>query len=192
MAETLFRDRNNLEGVGDVLVLRGAFELEQDRLQDAEVTLDGARRLADSLENVRQQIRVRLQQAVLHRKRGDVVSAERLTSEAIEQGRSGGLETLTLEGLFAAGNVHLVRNQFAEATALYQRASSIAEAYRHEELTARAMLSLASVFVRTSQPDRALSAVDAALPVLPQGQSRTAADARRHIYRAGEDDAWGV
>ena len=164
IAETLFRDRNNLEGVGDVLMMRGAFALERDQLGDAETTLESAERLAQSVGNIRQQIRVRLQQAVLQRKRGDVVTAERLTSEAIEQGRSHSLETLTLEGLFAAGNVHLVRNQFREAEDLYRRALSIAEAYRHEELTARAMLSLASVFVRTSQPDRALDAVEAALP----------------------------
>ena len=81
-AEKLFRDRNNVEGVGEVLTLRGTFQVEQDLLGDAAATLAKASDVATSLDDVRQQIRVRLQQAIIHRKQGDV--AER---DAADRGR---------------------------------------------------------------------------------------------------------
>ncbi len=163
-AEGLFRDRNNIEGLGEVVLLRGTFEVEQDRLDAARTTLTRASEVASSLNDVRQQIRVRLQQAILNRKRGDLVTAAKLTTEAIDLGRQSNLETLTLEGLFAAANVHMIRNQFGEAETLFERVRGIAETYRHEEYRARAYLSLASAFVQTLRPDRAASAVDAARP----------------------------
>ncbi len=163
-AEELFRDRNNIEGLGEVLLLRGTLEVEQDRLDAARATLARASEVSASLNDVRQQIRVRLQRAILDRKAGDVVAATKLTTEAIDLGRGSNLETLTLEGLFAAANVHMIRNQYGEAEALFERVKGIAETYRHDEYRARAYLSLASAFVQTLRPDRAASALEAARP----------------------------
>jgi tetratricopeptide (TPR) repeat protein len=163
-AETLFRDRNNVEGVGEVLALRGTFEAEQDQLDRAGSTLAKAADIATSLDDVRQRIRVLVQQGIVQRKRGDVAAAEQLTAAATTLARNNNLETLTLEGLFSSGNVHLARNQFREAESLFERARSIAEAQQHDEYRARAQLSLASVFVQTMRPDLAAESIKAARP----------------------------
>jgi tetratricopeptide (TPR) repeat protein len=158
-AERLFRDRNNAEGVGEVLTLRGTLLAEQNRLDEASAALEKATEIAKSLDDVRQQIRIAIQKAIVSRKRGDVATAGSLTNDAIALGRQHGLDTLTLEGLMASGNVHMVRNEFPEAAALFERALSIAEANRHEEHRARALLSLGSVYFRTTEPERALKAI---------------------------------
>jgi tetratricopeptide (TPR) repeat protein len=158
-AERLFRDRNNAEGVGEVLTLRGTLQAEQDLLDEADATLVKAAEIAKSLDDVRQEIRITIQQAVVRRKRGDVVTAGTLTNEASALARQRGLDTLTLEGLMASGNVHMVRNEFVEAAALFERALAIAETNRHEEQRARALLSLGSLYLRTTEPDRALKAI---------------------------------
>ena len=161
VAEQLFRDRNNPEGVGEALTARGAIQAEQDMLTDAEVTLHEALGVAVGLKDVRQQIRVRLQQAIVHRKKGELDLAAAATTEAIELGRRANLETLTLEGLFAAGNVHMVRNQFDQARELFERALAIAETHRHEEYKARSNLSLASLLVQTLRPAEAVVPLEA-------------------------------
>jgi tetratricopeptide (TPR) repeat protein len=158
-AEKLFRDRNNVEGIAEAFTARGALEVQQDLLQQADITLMRAGEVADSLDDVRQQIRIRLQQAIVHRKRGDLGAAEQLTSQAVELGRARNLETLALEGLFASGNVHLVRNQFSKAQELFERALRIAETHRHEEFQARARLALATAFVPSGQTARAVAAI---------------------------------
>jgi tetratricopeptide (TPR) repeat protein len=163
-AEALFRDRSNAEGLGEVIATRGTFEQQQDRLSAAAATLQKANDVARSLDDVRQQVRVMLQQAIVGRKRGDDRAANALTAQAIELARRHDLETLTLEGLFAAGNVHVIRNEYQQAQELFERGLSIAETHRHDEFRARARLALASVFVRTSRPARAADAILAARP----------------------------
>lgn len=158
-AERLFRDRNNAEGVGEVLTVRGTLQAERDLLDEADATLAKAAEIANSLDDVRQRIRIDIQQSIVQRKRGDVRAAGTLTDRAIELGRQHGLETLTLDGLMASGNVHMVRNEFSDAAALFERALAIAEANRHEEHRARALLSLGSLYFRTTEPERALKAI---------------------------------
>jgi tetratricopeptide (TPR) repeat protein len=172
-AETLFREQRNFEGVGEVLVARGTLQAAQDDLDRAAATLSEARKMAETLDDVRQQVRVRLQMAIVNRKRGDVATAEQLTTGAVELARRNSLETLTLEGLFANGNVHLVRNQFPQALALFQHARAIAETNRHEQYLARADLTLASVYVRVMEPDKAEKAIGSARLHFEQaGQTR--------------------
>jgi tetratricopeptide (TPR) repeat protein len=161
VAESLFRDRNNLEGVGEALTLTGTFEVEQDLLEQATGTLAKASDVARSLDDVRQQVRIGIQQAIVARKRGQVNEANQLTESAIQLARRQDLETLTLEGLFASGNVHMVRIQLVEAEALFRRALTIAETHRHDEQRARARLALAGLFVR--MPDAARAAEELAV-----------------------------
>jgi tetratricopeptide (TPR) repeat protein len=163
-AERLFQDRTNMEGVCEVLVERGTLQASRDDLDGATTTLTKAVDIATSLDDVRQRVRARLQLAIVHRKRGDIATAERLTTEAIDLAGRQHLETLTLEGLFANGNVHVVRNQFPQALSLFQLARGIAESNRHEEHRARAYLSIASVYVRVMEPDKAEEAVQTARP----------------------------
>lgn len=163
-ADALFRDRRNTEGMTEVLATRGTFEAEQDRLQQADQTLYKAAEVARSFDDVRQQVRVLLQQAIVRRKQGNLTAANQLTLEAITLARRENLESLTLDGLFAAANVHVVNRQPSEAQALIERALTIADTYRHEEYAARAHLSLASVFVTTANLPRAEQAISAARP----------------------------
>jgi tetratricopeptide (TPR) repeat protein len=177
-AEKLFREQRNFEGVCEVLVARGTLQAAQEDLDRAEATLSEARQMAETLDDVRQQVRVRLQMAIVKRKRGDVATAEQLTTEAVELARRNSLETLTLEGLFANGNVHMVQNQFQEALALFKHARAIGETNRHEQYLARADVSLASAYVRMMEPDHAEKAVRAALLYFERaGQARNAAAA---------------
>ena len=171
-AEKLFRERTNLEGVCEALVARGTLQAAQEDLERAAATLSKAREIAESLADVRQQVRVRLQMAIVNRKRGDVVAAERLTTEAVELARRHSLETLTLEGLFGNGNVHLVQNQFPQALSLFEHARAIAETNRHEQYLARADLTLASLYVRVMEPEKAEKAVRAARPYFERAARR--------------------
>jgi tetratricopeptide (TPR) repeat protein len=152
-------ERNNFEGVGEVLVARGTFQQQQDALDVATATLSKARDVAQSLDDVRQQIRVRIQLAIVNRKRGDVPAAQRLIAEATDLARRQNLETLTLDGLISLGNVYLLRNQYPEAESLFDRVLTIAETNRNEEYRARAWLNLATVYVRVMEPDKAEKAV---------------------------------
>jgi len=165
-AEKLFRERGNAEGVGEVLATRGILEARRDRLDAADQALDRAADVAHALDEPRLQIRVLLWQAVVHRKRDDMERARALTEQALALAQTRGFETLALDGLFTAGGVHLIRNQFADAQALYERALAIADTYRNDEYRGRARLALASVFVRTMDADRALTALAAARPLL--------------------------
>jgi tetratricopeptide (TPR) repeat protein len=163
-AESLFRDRNNSEGLAEVFTSRGTFEQQRDRFDAADAALARADELARGLDDARQQIRVMLQRALLHRRRGDEHTADALTNDAIDFAHRKGLDTLTLEGLFAAGNVRLVSGDYDGAKGLFERALAIAEDNRHEEYTARGQLTLATLFVRTMQPSEALAAIDASRP----------------------------
>ena len=163
-ADRLFRDRNNFEGVSEVLVARGTYQEQQETLDLAAATLSKAREIADSNEDVRQRIRARFQLAIVSRKRGDVPTAERLIGEATDLARRQNLETLTLEGLIALGNVYVVRNLYREAESTFDRVLTIAETHRNDEQRARAWLALATVYVRVMEPDKADKAVVAARP----------------------------
>jgi tetratricopeptide (TPR) repeat protein len=154
-AETLFRDRNNSEGLAEVLATRGTLAAERDLLDEAAVALEKASSIADTTDDVRQRIRVFLQQAIVSRKRGQLGEADALTSKAIDVARLGGMEPLTLEGLFASANVHIVSRQPEAALPLIERALTIAETYRHEDYQGRAHLALGSLFLAMSDPDRA-------------------------------------
>jgi tetratricopeptide (TPR) repeat protein len=164
LAESLFRDRNNLEGVAEVFASRGAVEADDNRLEEAEATLDRAAEYARALNDVRQSIRVALWQAVVRRKQDRLEDARTLTTQAIELARRHDLEAVAVDGLFATGNVYLTRNQFDEARTLYERALAIAETNRHEAQRARGRLSLASLYVRMMEPDRALAEIAEARP----------------------------
>jgi tetratricopeptide (TPR) repeat protein len=175
-AEVLFRERTNYEGVCEVLVTRGTYQAAGEDLKSAAETLTKAREMAVSLSDVRQQVRVGLQMAIVSRKRGDVAAAERLTTEAVDLARRHSLEPLTLEGLLGNGNVHLVRNQFPQALALFEQARAIAETNRHEQYLARSNLTLASVYVRAMEPDKAERSLSAARPYFERaGQTRNLA-----------------
>jgi tetratricopeptide (TPR) repeat protein len=58
----------------------------------------------------------------------------------------------------------MVRNQFDDARSLFERALTVAEAYRHEEFKARIHASLASLLVQTLQPKAAATEIAAARP----------------------------
>jgi tetratricopeptide (TPR) repeat protein len=152
VAERLFLDRGNLEGAGDVLILRGTLEAEQDLLDRADATLARAAEIARGLDEARQSIRVLIQRAIVRRKRGDVEGAASLTQEAITLGRQHGLETLTLEGLHAGGNIHVVRGESDEARKAFERVLEIATTHRHDEYKARAHFGLATAYVRIPDP----------------------------------------
>ena len=163
-AERLFEDRNNVEGRGEVLTLRGTLQAEQDLLDEAAATLARANDIARSLGDVRQEVRAGIQQAVVARKGGNILEATRQTDAMLQLARQRDLETVALEGLFAAGNAHVIRSEFAQAQILFERALTIADTYRHDGHRARAWLSLATVFVPLSQTDRALKAIATARP----------------------------
>lgn len=169
-AETLFRNRGNAEGRGDALATRGGIEADKDRLDAADKTLTSAADIARALDDPRLRIRVLLWQAVVGRKRDDLTLARALTNEASALAQREGFETLALDGLFAAGNVEVVRNRFEDAEALFARVQAIADTYRHDAYRARAQLSLATVFARTLEIDRARVAL---------------ANARRYFERTG-------
>ena len=164
LAESLFRDRNNLEGVAEVFASRGAVEADKNRLEEAEATLAKAADFASTLGDTRQRIRVWLWQAVVRRKQNRLDEARALTTQAIDLASRTDLEAVALDGLFAAGNVHLTRQQLGDARALYERAMAIADSNRHDAQRARARLSLASVYVRVMEPERALAAIADARP----------------------------
>jgi tetratricopeptide (TPR) repeat protein len=172
-AETLFRNRANAEGRGDVLATRGGIEADKDRLEAADKTLAAAGDIARALDDTRLRIRVLLWQAVISRKRDDLAAARTLTDEAIALAQREGFETLALDGLFTAGNVQVTRNRFADAEILFGRVLAIADTYRHDAYRARAQLSLASVYLRTLEAERAVAAL---------------ASARRYFERIGHAD----
>jgi tetratricopeptide (TPR) repeat protein len=195
VADGLFRDRNNSEGLGEVLSLRGTFEQQQDHLPAAEEALQKAAAIARSLDDARLQIRVMLQQAIVQRKRGNTSEADKLTANAIDVAHRSGFDTLTLEGLIAAGNVHLVGGDYERARAMFERALAIADDNHHEEYQARGHLALATLFVRTMQPLEAAKAVETARPYYERvQQTRNIAIAdtllgQVAIARAQYDDA---
>jgi tetratricopeptide (TPR) repeat protein len=158
-AEQLFRDRSNAEGVGEVLATRGMLDAERGRLDAAGAALAKASELAAGLEDVRLRIRVLIQQAIVRRKQGDAAGAARLLEEATALARRENLEPLTVDGLFALGNLHIVRLELADAEKLFTQVLGIAQAYRHELHQAGAWLSLATVFIPQGQPARAEEAL---------------------------------
>lgn len=164
-AEALYRERNNFEGVGEVLQWKGTFETERDLLDRATATLGEAMKVAETTGSVQQKIRVMFQQANVARRRGELTESGKITESAIELAKRSDLETLTLQGIFAAGNAHLGANRYPEAVTEFQRAHELAIRSRDEENQARAKLSLASTFQRTYQLDSAVEAVNAAIPV---------------------------
>jgi tetratricopeptide (TPR) repeat protein len=146
-ADELFRDRNNVEGRTEVLVMRGTLLAEREQLDDADEALASALKLAGSIDNERQQIHALLQQAIVARKRGSNSDAAQRASEALTRARRSGLEPLVVEALFVLGNVHLVALQFDAATTSLDEALKGAERLRDDESVAGAHLRLASLFV---------------------------------------------
>ncbi|MDX1984950.1 MAG: protein kinase [Bryobacteraceae bacterium] len=163
-AEALYRELNNFEGVAEVLLTRGTFANERDQLDQADAALREAMGLARTTRSVPQQIRILFQQSNVARRRGELAGARGLADQAVRLATQNGLETLSLKGIFAAANIHTIKNQNHEAVTELQRALEIARRYRDEENQARASLSLAVVYQRLLQPDRAEQAIAAALP----------------------------
>ncbi len=162
-AESLYRDRHNFEGVGEVLQWKGTFETERDLLDRATVTLGEAMKVAETTGSVQQKIRVMFQQANVARRRGELTESGRITESAIELAKQSDLETLTLSAIFALGNVHMGANQYEPAATEFRRALELASKYRDQEGVARANLSLASTHLRMQRNKEAEYAIRSAL-----------------------------
>jgi len=177
-AESEFRERANFEGVGEVMLARGMHLTERNELGLASERVADAARLAEITKNPHQQIRALFQQSNIARRRGDLVQAKQYADEASALARQNDLETLTLQGIFAAANVHTIKSQYSEAIQELQGALEIAVRYRDEENQARANLSLAVAYQRTQQIPRAERTVAAALPFYERvGHGRNLASA---------------
>jgi len=160
-ADVLFRDRNNVEGRSEVLIRRGELLGEQNRLDEADAALAEASALASTMSDaLRQQARIKIQQAIVARKRADMAKAARLAAEARADAQRGGLEPLVVEAMFAAGNINLVQRRFDAAERDLQDALANAQRQRNDESIAGAHLRLASLFAVTAhvpQAEQALS-----------------------------------
>jgi len=163
-AETLFRDRNNAEGRGEVLLLRGTLLAEQDRLDDASAALNAALDLASGLMDERQQLRVLLQQIIVVRKRGDLARATSLAGEALARAQRSEFEPVVIDALFTSANVELVQRHYDKAEALLQDALRLAQRQRNEDAVAGARIRLATVFVPAGQYAKAEQELSAARP----------------------------
>ncbi|MFN7933644.1 MAG: protein kinase [Bryobacteraceae bacterium] len=176
-AEELYRVRDQREGLGQVILYRAVFLQEQNQLSRAMQTLDRAKALAETSPNPLLSIRVALERSLTLRLQGNMTEAQRHAAEAIRMAGQHGLDTLSLQALFAAGNIHLKRYELEEGRSQFQRALEIAERFRNEEAIARAQLSLGSVLVRQGKPDEAIQAVQAGLPFYERaGQVRNVAN----------------
>ena len=106
-------------------------------------TLARASEVAGSLKDVRQQYRVRRQQAILDRKTGDVVAAAKLTTEAVDFGAALESGNADARRIVRGGQRHVI----ATSSARRRRCSSASEASPNVAVTtstrARAYLSLA-------------------------------------------------
>ncbi len=149
-----------------MLITRGTLAAERDRLDDAAKVLGEALALAKTTGSAQQQVRALLQQAIVARKRGELAEAERVTNEGVELARRNDLETLAMQGLFTAANVHFIKikNEFDQAEAGFERALEIATRYRDEGNQARAWLSLSSMNVRRAMPNKAAEYLAKARP----------------------------
>lgn len=183
-AESLYRERNNFEGVGEVLQWKGTFETERDLLDRATATLGEAMKVAETTGSVQQKIRVMFQQAIVERKRGNLSESSRIIDESSSLARANDLESLTLQGLLVAGNAHLIASRYSEAAGVFGRALEVAMRYHDEEAAARTRLSVASAYLRMHDVNKAEAAVRSALPFYERaGDARNIASAK---YMTGQ------
>ncbi|MBL8236159.1 MAG: protein kinase [Bryobacterales bacterium] len=177
-AEAIYRERSNFEGVTEVLLAKGTFASEEDRLEEATGQLEEAMGLARTTKSAAQQVRILFQQSNVARRRGALGEARELAERSVRLAKDNDLETLSLRGIFAAANIHTIKNQNRDSAELLERAQEIATRYRDEENLARANLALAVNYQRLLRPDRAEAAITAALPYYERiGHSRNLATA---------------
>ncbi|MBY0508414.1 MAG: protein kinase [Bryobacteraceae bacterium] len=176
-AEALYRVRDQREGSGQVMFLRAVFLEEQNRLDESQRTLDRASEIAQTSPNPLLRVRVALEKGLVYRQMGDMPKAEEQTTQALRIANQNGLDTLSLQALFAAGNIHLKRYELGPARDQFLRALDISERFRNTESAARAQMSLGSVYVRLGKTDEAIQATQAALPFFQSaGQVRNVAN----------------
>jgi tetratricopeptide (TPR) repeat protein/predicted Ser/Thr protein kinase len=169
-AEELYQITDNLEGVAEVCLQRGALANKTSRLGDARAQIEKALTITQATRNDYQQIRGLLELGSVSVAEGQTERAKRYASEALDLARARGIENLTAQGLVSLGEAFLLRHEQDEAERYFKQALAFAERARGRRAEAVALLSLARLYTQQGRNlDEAERYLDQALAFFRQG-----------------------
>ncbi len=171
-AEKLYRALGSVEGQAEVSYERGFLFIKRSKVSEARTSLEHALGLAETTQNVYQQVKILL-------KLGDVANAEAKMPKALEYmqraidlARANGIDNLTKRGLVDIGNIFLVSGDYPTAKKYYEESLELARKQKDNRNVARALLSLGSAAERQDNADEVVRYVEQALPFYRQGAYR--------------------
>ncbi len=167
-AQAYYASVNDAEGLGEVAYQRGVMYMTRREPVKAYEQLNQAIANASSINNKYLEIKSRMQLSNVFSVQGEVESAKRSASEALDYAKANNLEVLTINGLVTLGN-SFIRTDLAQAEQYLKQALDLAEYYGTRRSKARALLALASVeSQRHSRPEQVRAYVERALPIVKE------------------------
>ena len=171
-AERLYRAASNKEGEAEVLLRRGMLQNNIGDLAGARASLQRGREIAQALENPLQVIQAQLQLGSVLASEGHSSEAEQLVTNAVNNARASGLETVAADGLIDLAGTLLAPERLAEAEAHLRTALELAAKRGAPRTSARASTQLAYVQSQRGKPAEALKTLQPALEFFEQHKYR--------------------
>jgi tetratricopeptide (TPR) repeat protein len=162
-ARSVYQAASNTEGVVEVLLARGRWLNERERLAASRQDLELAVRMSTDSQLEHQRIRGMLQLSSLTASEGRFEEAESLAAQAVERARTADMDGLAASSLIDVGNVLFVKGRRSDAARLFAQAESIAQRRGAKRTEARAAFSRGSVMVSSGQPQAALPYIERSL-----------------------------
>ena len=164
LAESLYRDDQNSEGISEVFYQRGFLFAQIGKIPEAQGAAEQALNLANTAsENKYQQVRALLLLGAVSYSSGDTKKAQTSTTQALEAARANGMENLATRGLLDVGNTLLLKRDFANAEQYGRQALELARNYGEKRNEASANLLLGSIYVQQGDAVTGAPFVDQAL-----------------------------
>ena len=171
-AERLYEKSSDIEGQAEVLLSRGNTLIAIGLLKEARSDVERALDLSTDGPWAHQQIRARLSLSNVTASEGRYAESERMTSVAVEEALSKGLDTVAADGLVDLAGTLIFQRQYDKAEESALRAIALADARGATRIGARAKAQLAEVYSRKNRPTQALDTLNGIVPFLKQNGFR--------------------
>jgi serine/threonine protein kinase/uncharacterized protein HemY len=162
-AEKLYKDSGNFEGNAEVLIERGVLLKQRGELNPARGSLEKALNIARIADSKSQQVRAMLELSSISYSDGNTSAAKQFAGEAVQFARANGMENLATQGLLDLGYALFVGRAYSQAEEYFRQALDISERNKGRRNQARALLSLAALYIQQEQPDNGLPLLTRAL-----------------------------
>jgi tetratricopeptide (TPR) repeat protein/predicted Ser/Thr protein kinase len=171
-AETAYQTLSNTEGAAEVAYQRGSLLNNLNKLPEARRQLQRALDLGRLTNSKWLQIRALLQLSSVQSFERAAQESQASVTSALVLAKAEGQENLTTQGLIDYGNAHFLGGDYAAAEQYFKQALGFAQQFKGQRNEARALLSLANLYIQQSRTEDGIRYLEAAQTFYKRGGYR--------------------